>query len=100
MREKQEKQIYVKNLNFDTREEQIEAVFREAKVGEVKKVTVIRRGQNEGEHAGKSRGYGFVQMDSKESAQKAVKRLQNFMLDDHALKLSLVEKAITEAETT
>ena len=39
-------------------------------------------------------------MDSKESAQKAVKRLQNFMLDDHALKLSLVEKAITEAETT
>ena len=44
MRDKQEKQIYVKNLNFDTREEQIEAVFKEAKVGEVKKVTVIRRG--------------------------------------------------------
>lgn len=74
-------------------------MFGDAKVGEVKKVTIIRRGQNEGEHAGKSRGYGFVQMDSKENAKKAVKRLQNFMLDDHALKLSLVEKSISEAES-
>lgn len=37
-------------------------------------------------------------MSTKEAAQQAVKRLQNFMLDDHAIKLSLSTKAITESE--
>ena len=37
-------------------------------------------------------------MSSQEAAKKAVKRLQNFLLDDHAIKLSLSTKAITESE--
>jgi len=31
-------------------------------------------------------------------AEKAVKKLQNFLLDDHAIKLSLSEKAVTAKE--
>ena len=31
-------------------------------------------------------------------AEKALKKLQNFMLDEHSLKLSLSKKTITEAE--
>lgn len=47
-----------------------------------------------------SRGYGFIEVDSKAAAEKAVKKLQNFLLDDHALKLSLSTKRITETEET
>ena len=47
-----------------------------------------------------SRGYGFIEVDSKAAAEKAVKKLQNFLLDDYALKLSLSTKRITETEET
>jgi multiple RNA-binding domain-containing protein 1 len=36
-----------------------------------------------------SRGYGFVELDSREAAERAIKKLQNFLLEDHALKLSI-----------
>lgn len=81
-------------MNFETREEQLQQVFAEAKTGgRVKAVTIIRQ-----KPSGLSRGYGFVEMSCQESAKKAVKRLQNFLLDDHAIKLSLSTKAITETE--
>jgi RNA recognition motif-containing protein len=39
-------------------------------------------------------------METAESATRAIKKLQNFMLDDHAFKLSLAQKqsTITEQE--
>ena len=44
VQERQSRQIFVKNLSFNTREEQLRAVFEEAKLrGEVKAVTIIRR---------------------------------------------------------
>ena len=36
-----------------------------------------------------SRGYGFVEVDSREAAERCIKKLQNFLLEDHALKLSI-----------
>ena len=94
VREKQTRQIFVKNLNFDTREEQLKQVFADAKTGgTVKAVTIIRNSATQ-----LSRGYGFVEMSTSEATKKAVKKLQNFQLDDHALKLSLSTKAITEGE--
>jgi multiple RNA-binding domain-containing protein 1 len=83
----------VKNLNFTTTELQLEKLFKEAKIGSVKSVKIVRRSDTQ-----QSRGYGFVEVDSQESAEKAVKKLQNVLLDDHALKLSLSTKAITQAE--
>ena len=68
-------------------------MFSETKTGgKVKAVTIIRNSET-----GQSRGYGFVEMSTQEAAKKAIKRLQNFLLDDHALKLSLSTKAITES---
>lgn len=32
-------------------------------------------------------------------AEKSIKKLQNFILDDHALKLSLSKKNVSESET-
>lgn len=91
---RQSRQIFVKNLNFETREEQLNEAFVDAKTGgKVKAVTIIRKSDT-----GQSRGYGFVEMSTEEAAKKAVKRLQNFLLDDHAIKLSLSTKAITESE--
>ena len=81
-------------MNFDTREEQLKAAFEEANTGgRVKAVTIIRRSDT-----GQSRGYGFVELSSQSAAEKAVKVLQNMLLDDHALKLSLSTKSITESE--
>lgn len=37
-------------------------------------------------------------METPESANKALKKLQNFMLDDHALKLSLAQKQASISE--
>ena len=90
---KMQRQIYVKNLNFDTREEQLEEAFRESNIGTIKSVKIVRKSENQ-----QSRGYGFVEVDSKESAEKAVKKLQNFLLDGHAIKLSLSTKSITKAQ--
>ena len=68
-------------------------MFSETKTGgKIKAVTIIRNSET-----GQSRGYGFVEMSTQEAAKKAIKRLQNFLLDDHALKLSLSTKAITES---
>ena len=68
----------------------MEQAFKDAKIGKVCAVTIIRKNETQ-----LSCGYGFVEVDSKESAEKAVKKLQNFLLDGHALKLSLSTKAIT-----
>jgi multiple RNA-binding domain-containing protein 1 len=42
VQERQKRQIFVKNLNFDTREEQLETLFKEAGIVP-KSVTIIRR---------------------------------------------------------
>ena len=68
-------------------------MLKESKIP-FKAVKIIRRSDNQ-----LSRGYGFIEVESKEIAEKCVKKLQNFLLDDHAIKLSLSTKAVTTAET-
>ena len=51
-----------------------------SKVNDIKKVTIINK-------EGVSQGYGFIEFDKPESAQKAL-RLNNLILDDHLLQLS------------
>ena len=43
---------------------------------------------------GKSMGYGFVEFSSNEAALKAIKRLQNQILDGHKLMLSISRKTV------
>eukprot|EP00347_Sterkiella_histriomuscorum_P002356 403368470 len=91
--QKGERTIFVKNLNFSTVEEQLEQVFKEAKVGKILSCKIVKNNENQ-----LSRGYGFVELESKEMAEKAIKKLQNFILDEHALKLSISKKDVTKAE--
>lgn len=43
VQEKQTRQIFVKNLNFKTVELQLEKLFKDAKIGKVRAVKIVRR---------------------------------------------------------
>ena len=93
-KESKENTIFVKNLNYTTTEALLENEFNQIHL-KPRSVKIVRRSDNQ-----KSKGFGFVEMESPESAVKAIKKLQNRMLEDHAIKLSLVERkdSIEEAE--
>ncbi|KAA5542710.1 RNA-binding protein [Roseiconus nitratireducens] len=57
--------IYVGNLSFDATENDIEAAFGE--FGAVKSVNVIKDRET-----GRSRGFGFVEMQNRESGMEAI----------------------------
>lgn len=89
--ERRSKTVFIKNLNFNSTETQIEHVFQSAMpTAKVLSVKIVRRPDNQ-----QSKGFGFVEMGSVAEAEKAVKKLQNFMLDDHSLKLSLAQRSET-----
>lgn len=71
----------------------LETIFKEAKVGKLLSCKIVRNSENQ-----LSRGYGFVELDSKEAAEKAIKKLQNFILEEHALKLSVSKKDLAKVE--
>jgi len=49
-------------------------------VGKVKSLKIIKKD-------GMSCGYGFVEFSSERSARKAMRNLNNKVIDDHAIKL-------------
>ncbi|MGQ9819595.1 MAG: RNA recognition motif domain-containing protein [Candidatus Kapaibacteriales bacterium] len=59
--------IYVGNLSFSTTTEELRELF--SQFGEVKSVRIVRDRQS-----GRSRGFGFVEMNSEDGAQ-AIKEL-------------------------
>lgn len=88
--------IYVKNLNFDTRDEalrehfekvlqrhaNLRTSFRSAKVA-------MKRGGSEKESERLSMGFGFLEFSAPEDAAEVVKVAQNTVLDGHTLQLRL-----------
>lgn len=59
----------MKNLNFETREEQLEKMLNEASLS-FKAVKIIRRSDTQ-----QSRGYGFIEVESQLAAENVVKKL-------------------------
>lgn len=57
--------LYVGNLSFQTSSEELQQLF--AQVGTVESATIV-----EDRDTGRSRGFGFVEMSSKEEGQKAI----------------------------
>lgn len=72
------KKIYIGNLSFDTTEEGLEATF--APFGAAQSVSIIRDRQT-----GRSRGFGFVEMDNDEEASAAIAGLNGTELDERTL---------------
>ncbi len=70
--------LYVGNLSFDTTTEDLEKMFGE--IGTVESTNII-----EDRETGRSRGFGFVEMSSKEEGQNAISALNGKEIDGRAL---------------
>uniref|UniRef100_A0A673CQF7 Probable RNA-binding protein 19 n=1 Tax=Sphaeramia orbicularis TaxID=375764 RepID=A0A673CQF7_9TELE len=81
--------LFIKNLNFSTTEEKLQETF--SKCGKVKSCTISKKKDKAGKML--SMGYGFVQYQTAQAAQKALKQLQHCSVDDHKLELKISERA-------
>jgi RNA recognition motif-containing protein len=63
--------LYVGNLSYSTREDDLQSLF--ADFGAVTSVAIITD-----RATGRSKGFGFVEMESAEAAQAAITKLNNF----------------------
>jgi RNA recognition motif-containing protein len=75
------KKLYVGNLNYATTEEDLRTLFSEA--GQVASVTLITDRMT-----GRSKGFGFVEMESVEAAQAAIDRFNNYEMNQRNLTVS------------
>ncbi len=73
--------IYVGNLSFDTTENQLRQTFEN--YGEVSSVSLITD-----KHSGEPRGFAFVEMSTKDEADKAISGLNGQELDGRTVKVS------------
>lgn len=78
--------LFIKNLNFDTDEEQLRAHFE--KCGILRLCTISKKKSHNKEEL-LSMGYGFVEYATKAAAQEALKTLQHSQLDSHRLELKV-----------
>ncbi|KAM9858988.1 putative RNA-binding protein 19 isoform 2-T2 [Aulostomus maculatus] len=88
--------LFIKNLNFITTEEKLQETF--SKCGKVKSCTVSKKKDKTGKLL--SMGYGFVQYQTAEAAQKALRQLQHCTVDDHQMELKISQKATRNTEVS
>lgn len=91
--------VYIKNLNFDTRDAELKTHFLKALrkrprvANSLRSATVAMRRKNEGKDSERlSMGFGFLEFSSRSDAVEAVKIAQNTVLDGHTLQLRLSNK--------
>jgi RNA recognition motif-containing protein len=70
--------LYVGNLSFQTTSEELQQLFAQA--GTVESATVV-----EDRDTGRSRGFGFVEMASKEEGEKAIEQFNGTDLNGRNL---------------
>lgn len=77
--------IYVGNLSFNTTSNDLQTLFGQH--GEVTKAQVVNDRET-----GRSRGFGFVEMSSSESAQEAISKLNGHNLDGRDLTVNVAKE--------
>ena len=77
--------LYVGNLTFNTTTADLETLFGQH--GDVKKAQVIND-----RDTGRSRGFGFVEMESEEGANTAISELNGTDLDGRDLTVSVAKE--------
>jgi multiple RNA-binding domain-containing protein 1 len=90
--------IYIKNLNFQTTEDQLKSAFAKAgfqprNVRIPTKAAPLKKSGASGEPL--SMGYGFVEFGSEEDALNAMKSLQGKLIDGHAVSIQLSAKSLS-----
>jgi len=73
--------LYVGNLSFNTGNGELEQLF--SNIGTVESATVV-----EDRDTGRSRGFGFVEMASKEDGNKAIAELDGKEFDGRQIKVN------------
>jgi RNA recognition motif-containing protein len=73
--------LYVGNLSFNTSSQDLEKIFGE--IGTVESTNII-----EDRETGRSRGFAFVEMSSKEEGQNAISQLDGKEIDGRSLKVN------------
>jgi RNA recognition motif-containing protein len=73
--------LYVGNLSFQTSSENLQQLFAEA--GTVESASVV-----EDRDTGRSRGFGFVEMSSKEEGAAAIAQFDGKEVDGRSLKVN------------
>ncbi len=73
--------IYVGNLSYDTTEDQLRQLFEA--YGAVTSAKIIID-----QYTGRSKGFGFIEMDDREEGMKAIKELDSKELGDRSLKVN------------
>ena len=76
------KKIYVGNLNFATTEDSLSDAF--AQYGEVISAVIVTD-----RYTGRSRGFGFVEMDDDNAADAAISALDGKELDGRNLRVNV-----------
>jgi RNA recognition motif-containing protein len=77
--------MYVSNLSFHTSDEDLKTLF--SQFGAVSSAKVITDRES-----GKSRGFGFVEMDSDAEAKEAIKGLNNKEIEGRQMSVSVARE--------
>ncbi len=75
------KKLHVGNLSYETTEDELQKLFVE--VGPVVSITIITD-----RSSGRSKGFGFVEMETEQAAQEAIERLNNYELNQRTITVS------------
>ena len=75
------KKLYVGNLSYETTEAELQKLFVE--VGPVVSAALITD-----RTSGRSKGFGFVEMETEQAAQEAIERLNNYELNQRTITVS------------
>ncbi len=73
--------IYVGNLSFDATDEELQTLFEE--YGAISSASVIKD-----KFSGKSRGFGFVEMEDKTEAESAISGLNEYSFMGRTLRVN------------
>ncbi|KAJ3092773.1 hypothetical protein HK102_003036 [Quaeritorhiza haematococci] len=89
--------LFVKNLSFETTEDKLRSAF--AGVGGLRTVRIVTKPDAK-TGMRLSMGFGFLEFGSKDSAMRALKSMQGFKLDGHALQLKFSNAAAKSSGTS
>ena len=90
--------VFVKNLNFSTREDALRSLM--ARAGRVKSVSIAKKLNMKDPSKPLSMGYGFVEFTTRKAALKAIKNLQHSDLDGHKLELKVSTRETKTVDQT
>ena len=76
--------MYIGNLPFETTEEDLKAFF--AEVGPVDRVTIVKD-----KFTNRSRGFGFVEINGKAAARRAIETLNGRSLGGRSVKVNVAK---------